>query len=78
MLHRGCTARQQVAAPQVAGGAAGVVQGELDAMQRLSPSGAQQLAADLEYLCNVLSALGVDVPRTLPTWQVTLPRLYCA
>ena len=57
---------------QVAGGAASLVETELGNIPRLSPSGAQQLAADLEYVCNVLSALGLDVPRALPTWQVCL------
>ena len=28
------------------------------------------MAADLEYFCNVLSALGVAVPSRLGTWQV--------
>ena len=56
---------------QIAGGAAGLVEAELGSIVRLTPSGAQQLAADLEYLCNVLSALGVEGSRTMPTWQVS-------
>ena len=43
---------------------------QLGDIGRLTPAGAQQLAADLEYLCNVLSALGVDIPQTLAIWQV--------
>ena len=55
---------------QVAGGAAGAVVDQLSSIARLTPAGSQQLAADLEYLCNVLSALGVDIPQALAIWQV--------
>ena len=55
---------------QVAGGAAGAVVDQLSSIARLTPAGSQQLAADLEYLCNVLSALGVDIPQALAVWQV--------
>eukprot|EP00884_Botryococcus_braunii_P002839 jgi/Botrbrau1/12556/Bobra.0169s0092.1 len=55
---------------KVAAGAADMYVSELEKVDRLSASGAQQLAADLEYFCNVLSALGVALPPTLVTWQV--------
>jgi len=42
----------------VAGGAAGALVAELGALGRLSGPGAAQLAADLDYFCNVLAALG--------------------
>jgi hypothetical protein len=56
---------------RVASGAAGLYTRQLLAIPRLSAKGAQQLAADLEYFCNVLSALSVIVSPTLATIQVT-------
>lgn len=38
----------------------------------LSSQGCQQLAADLEYFCNVLSALGVNVTPGLGTWRLAV------
>ena len=61
---------------QVAGGAAEVLLGQLGSIRLLKPQGVQQLAADLEYFCNVLSALGVAPPSTLATWQAK-PTLLC-
>ena len=64
--HEACGVRMW----QVAVGAASVLVGQLTAIPVLRPQGAQQLAADLEYFCNVLSALGVAAPSSLATWQV--------
>jgi len=57
------------AAAQVAGGAAGALVAELGALGRLSGPGAAQLAADLDYFCNVLAALGVALSLPLQTWR---------
>ncbi len=57
---------------QVAAGAAHLYVQELASIKRLSESGAAQLAADLDYFCNVLTALGVALPPQLVTWQVIL------
>lgn len=57
---------------RVASGAAGLYTRQLLAIPRLSAKGAQQLAADLEYFCNVLSALSVTVSPTLATIQVAV------
>ena len=57
---------------QVAVGAADLYAAQLQQVPMLSLQGSQQLAADLEYFCNVLSALGVAVPPTLGTWQVAV------
>ena len=54
----------------MAAGAADLYTDQLQQIPMLSSQGAQQLAADLEYFCNVLSALGVAVPARLGTWQV--------
>ena len=43
---------------------------QLEAIPRLSAAGGGQAAADAEYFCNVLSALGVPLPSQLGTWQV--------
>ena len=43
---------------------------ELTGIRALSASGGAQLAADLDYFCNVLGALGVALPLQLATWQV--------
>jgi hypothetical protein len=61
---------------QIAAGTADLYVGELEKVGRLSNSGAQQLATDLEYFCNVLSALGVALPPALATWQVRLRFLF--
>ena len=53
----------------MAGGAAGALVVELGALWRLSGPGAAQLAADLDYFCNVLAALGVALSPPLLTWQ---------
>ena len=45
---------------------------ELASIERLSEVGSTQLAADLDYFCNVLAALGVALPPQLVTWQVGL------
>ncbi len=55
---------------QVAEGAAELYVAQLAQLQTLSPLGSAQLAADLEYFCNVVSALGVRIPPALATWQV--------
>lgn len=55
---------------QVAAGAADLYTDQLQQIAVLTHQGAQQLAADLEYFCNVMSALGVAVPARLGTWQV--------
>lgn len=57
---------------KVATGAAEMYGAELQQIQTLSPSGTQQLLADLEYFCNVLAALGVALPASLSTWQIGL------
>lgn len=57
---------------QVAAGAADLFASELQHIRSLSQQGAKQLAADLEYFCNVLAALGVSLPPILGTWQVAL------
>lgn len=54
----------------MAAGAADAYSDQLQQIPLLSAQGSQQLAADLEYFCNVLSALGVAVPSRLGTWQV--------
>ena len=54
---------------QVAAGAAELYTGQLAQIRALSWPGAQQLAADLEYFCNVLAALSVALPADLVTWQ---------
>ena len=45
---------------------------ELASIKQLSQMGSAQLAADLDYFCNVLAALGVALPQQLVTWQVCL------
>ena len=55
---------------QVALATAAHYQQQLAAVGGLTPAGAAQLAADLEYFCNVLSTLGVAVPPSLAAWQV--------
>eukprot|EP00887_Chlorella_sp_A99_P007905 scaffold12.g7905.t1 len=41
----------------------------LSGLRGLTPQGTVQLAADLEYFCNVLTTLGVEVPPALAAWQ---------
>ena len=53
----------------MAAGAAELYTGQLQRIPALSAPGAQQLAADLEYFCNVLAALSVALPADLVTWQ---------
>ncbi len=57
---------------QVAAGAAEEYLQALNSIASLSAAGAGQAAADAEYFCNVLSALGVQLPPALGTWQVRL------
>lgn len=45
---------------------------ELKKLKGLSPQGAGQLAADIEYFSNVLSTLGLAVPSGLAAWQAAL------
>ncbi|KAK9846891.1 hypothetical protein WJX84_000821 [Apatococcus fuscideae] len=54
----------------VAEGAAELYVVQLSQLQSLSAQGSAQLAADLEYFCNVVSALGVSIPPALATWQI--------
>ncbi len=54
---------------QVALETAAAYQSQLASLLGLSPQGAAQLAADLEYFSNVLSTLGVAVPPSLAAWQ---------
>lgn len=44
----------------------------LKELKGLSPQGAGQLAADIEYFSNVLSTLGLTVPSALAAWQAAL------
>ena len=55
--------------PQVALEVAGAYQAQLGRLQGLSPQGAAQLGADLEYFVNVLATLGAPVPPALAAWQ---------
>jgi Golgi complex component 7 (COG7) len=55
---------------QVALGAAQEYLRQLEGIPALSAAGGGQAAADAEYFCNVLSALGVPLPPQLGTWQV--------
>ncbi|KAI3425696.1 hypothetical protein D9Q98_007673 [Chlorella vulgaris] len=48
---------------------AALYQQQLGGLRGLTAQGAAQLAADLEYFCNVLTTLGVGVPPTLAAWQ---------
>jgi hypothetical protein len=54
---------------RAAGAAAAAYLEQLPRIAGLSPQGAAQLAADLEYFTNVLSTLGVGVPPALAAWQ---------
>ncbi|CAL5221832.1 g4090 [Coccomyxa viridis] len=57
---------------KVAAGAARVYVQELSSIKRLTEAGSAQLAADLDYFCNVLAALGVALPPQLVTWQAAM------
>lgn len=54
---------------QVALGTAEMYLEQLLRIETLSDKGAQQAAADLEYLCNVYAALGETVPTPLITFM---------
>ena len=58
---------------QVAEGAAELYVAQLGQLRSLTLHGSAQLAADLEYFCNIVSALGVSTPPALATWQVRSP-----
>jgi hypothetical protein len=64
-----CSEHNILLLAQVAAGAAELYTGQLAQIRELSGPGAQQLAADLEYFCNVLAALSVALPADLVTWQ---------
>eukprot|EP00899_Mesostigma_viride_P002758 jgi/Mesvir1/12483/Mv10242-RA.1 len=55
---------------RVAEGAVSLYATELLSIKVLSDPGAAQLGADIEYICNVLTALSVAVPPSLATFQV--------
>ena len=55
--------------PQVALDTAAHYQAQLGGIAGLTAQGSAQLAADLEYFCNVLTTLGVAVPPSLAAWQ---------
>ena len=57
---------------KVANGAASLITEALLGIERLSPSGTQQLAADLEYIINVLSALSVTIDPKLQSLQLVV------
>ncbi|GBG80986.1 hypothetical protein CBR_g31542 [Chara braunii] len=56
----------------VAEGATQLYLEQLRAIPALSDRGAVQLSADIEYLCNVLSALSMSIPPPLSTLQACL------
>lgn len=53
---------------RIASHTAEILEMALRRLPRLSQLGAAQLAADLEYLCDVLGTLGVVVPDALAAW----------
>lgn len=57
---------------QVAEGAIAVYIEQIRGIQALSERGALQLSADIEYLCNVLTALSMSIPPVLHTFLVCL------
>ncbi|BBN04234.1 conserved oligomeric Golgi complex subunit 7 [Marchantia polymorpha subsp. ruderalis] len=61
---------------KVAEGATALYIEQIRGIQALNERGAQQLAADIEYLCNVLSALSMTTPPVLSTFHacVAAPR----
>jgi hypothetical protein len=58
---------------QIAEGATNLYIDHLRSIASISDKGAQQLAADIEYLGNVLGALSVTTPPVLATFQVKKP-----
>lgn len=54
---------------QVAEGATALYIEQIRGIQALNERGAQQLSVDIEYLCNVLSALSMSTPLVLSTFQ---------
>ncbi|KAL3694263.1 hypothetical protein R1sor_007914 [Riccia sorocarpa] len=61
---------------KVAEGAAALYIEQIRGIQALNERGAKQLSTDIEYLCNVLSALSMTIPPVLSTFQacVSAPR----
>lgn len=57
---------------KVAEGATAIYMEQLRGIQYITDRGAQQLAVDIEYLTNVLSALSVSIPPMLATFQTCL------
>ncbi|XP_068635431.1 conserved oligomeric Golgi complex subunit 7 [Aristolochia californica] len=57
---------------KVAEGATALYTEQLRGIQYITDRGAQQLAADIEYLSNVLSALSVPIPQVLATFLTCL------
>ncbi|XP_027163685.1 conserved oligomeric Golgi complex subunit 7 [Coffea eugenioides] len=57
---------------KVAEGASTLYMEQLRGIQYVTDRGAQQLAADIEYLSNVLSALSMPIPSVLATFQTCL------
>lgn len=55
---------------KVAEGATAAYTEQIRGIQALSERGAQQLSADIEYLCNVLNALSMSTPPVLHTFHV--------
>ncbi|CAN0902534.1 Conserved oligomeric Golgi complex subunit 7 [Linum grandiflorum] len=57
---------------KVAEGATALYMEQLRGIQYITDKGAQQLSTDIEYLSNVLSALSMEVPLPLVTFQTCL------
>ncbi|CAI0380971.1 unnamed protein product [Linum tenue] len=57
---------------KVAEGATALYMDQLRGIQHVTDKGAQQLSVDIEYLSNVLSALSMEVPPALATFQTCL------
>ncbi|KAL9261733.1 Conserved oligomeric Golgi complex subunit 7-like protein [Drosera capensis] len=57
---------------KVAEGATAIYTDQLRGIQHITDRGAQQLAVDIEYLSNVLSALSMPIPPALSTFQTCL------
>ncbi|KAK6926403.1 Conserved oligomeric Golgi complex subunit 7 [Dillenia turbinata] len=57
---------------KVAEGATDIYMEQLRGIQYITDRGAQQLATDIEYLSNVLSALSMPIPPILSTFQTCL------
>ncbi|EFJ06368.1 hypothetical protein SELMODRAFT_135591 [Selaginella moellendorffii] len=54
---------------KVAEGATALYVDQIRGIRNLNERGAQQLSADIDYLCNVLTALSMNVPAVLSTFQ---------